>query len=157
MHNLVLFGVVAIGVLFALVMLFKSSNWETTVGVMLDASYKQNYYSNPNRSVGDNSPLFNYDINLSYEYHVDDQRFVGHKLYAAMPNKVDQSYIAEAIVKKYAKGKRVKVYFDAKNPGNACLETLANVGVGGKIALVFSILFVIGLVGSGIYAFNKYL
>ncbi|WNO08053.1 DUF3592 domain-containing protein [Teredinibacter sp. KSP-S5-2] len=157
MIDLALFGVVAVGVLFALVMLFKSSNWETTEGVMLEASYKQNYYSNPNRSVGDNSPLFTYDINLSYEYHVDGQRFVGHKLYAAMPNKVDQSFVAEDVVEKYAKGKRVKVYFDAKNPGNACLETLANVGLGGKIALVLSILFVMGIVGGGIYAFNKYL
>lgn len=148
-------GCVVVGVLYALFVLFRSTSWPSVEGVMVESSYKRNTYIGSTELVAVGRPRFDYDINVVYEYSVGGKKYIGNKLFASMPNNIDDGKLAEEMVEKYPKGAIVRVYFDPSNPKHSYLESMGEVSVKHKVIIALFFLFVIACASGVLYLFKK--
>ena len=113
-------------------------NWNTTDGRILSS-----YVERRRRVSGTGSTSSLYPV-IAYEYHVDGQRYQGHRI--NFGSEVGSSFasMTQGVVDKYPPGSAVSVHYNPEIPTQAVLEKTA--GVSTKIFLLVAVFIVALLV-----------
>lgn len=157
MLNFIIVGIVVVGVVGSLVVILASSGWKKANGVILDSDIKTIKHTDLGSPLSDDSNQFDYEVVIKYEYTVSGKKYTGNRLYARMPNVISNHVVANDIVEKYPKASNVDVYYNPKDPGESCLETLEGVAVWRRVLFAFLILGVLAVFIVGFYYANRIL
>jgi len=93
----------------------ETSKWPNTNGKIISAKVESEVI--PAADEGDKTI---YTAEVVYEYTVNEKKYTCNRI------GIENDSVAEATIKKYPKGKKVKVYYDPANPNEAVLETGVN-------------------------------
>ena len=105
----------AIAILYKLVIALKSYKWEKTVGIICK--------SKKNSSFGwiGSGLVYTDEANLKYRYRVNGKKYRSGVISPFCVFGIN-GMIPSHVLKKYPKGKSVKVYYSPHSPENSCLE-----------------------------------
>lgn len=112
-----------------------SSDWPTVPGKVFSSEVKVS------RTKSKNKIKTTFGANIRYQFQVNNQDFEGTQVSFGDYSTNDRSH-AEAIVKRYAVGSVVTVYYNPDEPGNCVLESGTNLVVyvfpviGGVFAII---------------------
>lgn len=154
MSFLVTLVVVVFFVVAGLYFLVKSGNWSDVEGQVKHSNIVEIHHR-ANTKMGEIGGLFDYRLELSYEYSVGGKNYLGERIYAGVDNVFSDRGLAEQALADYPVGKIVTVYVDPKNPARSSLLTSKSIGTKGLVILIALVLFVVAFVGGGFFVFSR--
>jgi hypothetical protein len=146
-NKLMLYGVLAIvlfSVIYSLVKLKISSNWDSTNGEILQSEIKTVYRSSLQQGAGGDRTI-DYQLEIRYRYQVNNKEYIGDQVAAGLPNIAGSKADGDAFIKDHSIGKTVRVFYNPKSPAEAALITGKSIPTAGYI-LLFLMAAIVGLV-----------
>jgi len=94
-----------------------SLSWPTVSGKVIAAHLReiQHTRDDDNKTIFHNSTYTRYQVNISYEYTVDERTFTGDRIEVSGPTYSTEREALKAL-SQYKEGQKVQVYYNPKNP-----------------------------------------
>ena len=127
-----LIGLLLVCAQFYQIYIFRSTNWETTYGKIINSNVKENY----NRR-SDAASAWMYKPIVEYEFDINKLKYSSNVINVGDDFHTNSQHGPREIVERYPKGMTVKVFYDSEDPNISCLEK--------KISGGFYFVFAFGL------------